>query len=152
MSKPDIAEEISRIVSFNNLMETAGKFETRLYEDLAEENRSFLKFLLDSTWSPSATRTESLLQRFNNTEISGSIIYHLRMISSSWVAANAKTYEALVPDCLSLDEYRKNRLEIPDGRLDELGIAVLVDWLLIPIGIELNIIKLESDGVITTMH
>jgi hypothetical protein len=85
------------------------------------------------------------------TKISNSIVLHLRLISSLWAATYAQTYTGLIPEGVSLDEYRKKTLEAHNGRLDVLGAAILVDWLLNPIGIKLNIVTFGGKGLFTTI-
>jgi hypothetical protein len=152
MSESQVAEEITRILSFNNLIRIFGKFEPWVFEDMAEETIHFLKYLLYSMSSSIGTRTEMLLHRFNNTETSNSIISHLRLVSSSWMAAHPTVYEPLLPEGVSIEEYRRHRLEAANGRLDKLGISILVDALLNPIGIELKVLSLGTYDRLTTIY
>ncbi len=152
MSRANVVEEIARIRSFGYLVETAGYVDTsRLYEKSAGETINFLKDLHNSVNCSPQSRAGLLMRRFNDTKISNSIIIHLRLISSLWAAAHTQTYKRLIPEGVSLDEYREKTLEAHNGQLDLLGAAILVDWLLNPIGIKLNIVTLGGKGLFATL-
>jgi ubiquitin thioesterase protein OTUB1 len=151
MNRSNVVEEIARIRSFGCLVEAAGNVESWLYEKTAGETINFLKDLHNSVNCTLQSRADLLMRRFNDTKISNAIIFHLRLISSLWAAEHAQTYEGLIPDGVSLDEYRKKTLEAHNGQLDILGAAILVDWLLNPMGIKLNIVTLGGKGLFTTL-
>jgi ubiquitin thioesterase protein OTUB1 len=87
---------------------------------------------------------EILMQRFNDRECSNAIIYHLRILASSWLKGNPASYEPFIPDeYLGIAGYCQGCLEPPDREIEHLGIVLLANVLLKPVNFVLEIAYLD---------
>ena len=146
--------EVARITSLNSLLTTAG-FEEWLFEDMAEETITLLKKLskIGESSQDLEHSKKLLLQHFNDFGISGSIIYHLRLLASAWLKTNSEMYKAFVPDGLSLESYCMDWIEPINLEIDHLGMTLLIDVLLKPIPFRVEIVYLDrSEGSHANTH
>lgn len=141
------------MMSLNNLLITAGEFDAWLFEDMVEETTTLLREMAD-LMDTSIQAAESLvLSKFNNPEISNTIVYHFRLLASSWLKANPQNYQDFIPDGGGVDQYRKDWLEPPNQEIDHLGMALLIDVLLKPTGFAVEIVYLDrSEGTQVNSH
>jgi ubiquitin thioesterase protein OTUB1 len=142
------------MTSLNNFLSTVGGFEAWLFEDMVEETTNLLKDLANLIQTSPQGATELLIQRFNNPEISNAIVYHFRLLASSWLKGSpADQYQGFIPDGLGVEGYRKNWLEPVDQEIDHLGMSLLIDVLLKPIGFAVEIVYLDrSEGSQVNSH
>ncbi|KAJ5040280.1 uncharacterized protein L3040_005938 [Drepanopeziza brunnea f. sp. 'multigermtubi'] len=146
-------EEIARMISLNNLLTTAGGFASWLFEDMVEQTTDLLRDMAELVESSPQDAGELLRQRFNDASISNSMIYHLRLLASSWFKANVSLYEGFIPDNHGVEGYPKNILEPVDTEIDHLGMTLLIDVLLKPIGVSVEIVYLDrSPGSQANTH
>ncbi|KAH8802911.1 peptidase C65 Otubain-domain-containing protein [Xylogone sp. PMI_703] len=144
--------EIARMTSLTNLLTSVGGFEKWLFEDMVDETISLLRLLRDSYDDPQMA-LDLLTQRFNNPEISNAIVYHFRLLASSWLKGSASSYEGFIPDGLGVDGYRKDWIEVPNQEIDHLGMTLLIDVLLKPVGFAVEIVYLDrSEGTQVNSH
>lgn len=144
-SQIEVDEEVARISSLNNLLKTAGQFEIALIQHMINETISLLKDLPKFKSRPPKIASDLLLRRFNNPQVSGSIICHFRLIASSWLVAKSTTYEAHIPEGLEINTYRNRWLNAPHQEIDGLGMRLLVDALLRPLHIGFEVISVGED-------
>jgi ubiquitin thioesterase protein OTUB1 len=116
-----LEEEMARMMSLNNYLTTVGGFEAWLFEDMVEQTTNLLRDLADIVQGPPQAAQELLRQRFNDGDISNSIVYHFRLLASSWLKGNPETYQGFIPDGLGVDGYRKNWIEPVNQEIDHLG-------------------------------
>jgi len=141
------------MTSLNNLLTTVGGFEEWLFEDMVAETTTLLKDLADVVQSSPQAAEELLRQRFNDPDSSNSIVYHLRLLASSWLKGNPTSYQGFIPDGLGVDGYRKNWIEPVNQEIDHLGMTLLIDILLKPIGFAVEIVYLDrSEGSQANSH
>jgi ubiquitin thioesterase protein OTUB1 len=140
-----LEEEIARLTSLNNLIITVGGVEEWLFEDMVAETISLLRDLATMPSSPSAAE-QLLLQRFNNPEVSNAIVYHLRMLASAWLKGNAAIYQDFIQGDLGVEGYCKEWLDAPNQEIDHLGIMLLIDVLLKPVGFAVEILYLDRSA------
>lgn len=142
------------MTSLNNFLSTVGGFEAWLFEDMVEETTNLLKDMANLIQTSPQGATDLLFQRFNNPEISNAIVYHFRLLASSWLKGSpADQYQGFIPDNLGVDGYRKNWLEPVDQEIDHLGMSLLIDVLLKPIGFAVEIVYLDrSEGSQVNSH
>jgi ubiquitin thioesterase protein OTUB1 len=94
-----------------------------------------------------------LLRRFNDAEISNAIVYHFRLLASSWLKASPTSYQDFIPDGIGVEGYCKDFLEPPNQEIDHLGMTLLIDVLLKPIGFAVEIVYLDrSEGTQVNSH
>jgi ubiquitin thioesterase protein OTUB1 len=141
-----LEEEIARLTSLNNLITTVGGVEEWLFEDMVAETLSLLRDVADTMQSSPEAAEQLLLQRFNDPEVSNAIVYHLRMLSSSWLKGNAAIYQDFIQGDLGVEGYCKEWLDAPNQEIDHLGIMLLIDVLLKPVGFAVEIIYLDRSA------
>ncbi|KAE8440836.1 hypothetical protein EG329_006398 [Mollisiaceae sp. DMI_Dod_QoI] len=152
-NKAQLEEEIARMTSLDNLLKTAGGFAEWVYEDMAEEVTSLLRELADLLPQSVPQAEATLRARFNDPNISNSIVYYFRLLASSWLKANAASYEGFIPDGLGVDGYTKNWIEPVNQEIDHLGMTLLIDALLKPVGFAVEIVYLDrSEGSQANSH
>jgi ubiquitin thioesterase protein OTUB1 len=141
-----LEEEIARLTSLNNLLTTVGGFQEWLFEDMVDETINLLRGLADALQGSPRDAENLLLQRFNNPEVSNAIVYHLRLLASSWLKGSPAIYQDFIQGDLGVDGYCKEWLEAPNQEIDHLGIMLLIDVLLKPVGFAVEIIYLDRSA------
>lgn len=152
-SKAQLEEELARIVSLNNFLIQVGKFEEWLFEDMVTETTDLLRDLVDLVETSPQEAEELLRARFNNSDVSNQIIYHLRLLASSQLKSNPNLYAGFIPDGLSVTAYSQAWIEPVNQEIDHLGMTLLIDVLLKPIGFAVEIVYLDrSQGSQANSH
>lgn len=147
-----LEEEIARIISLNNLLTTAGGYDTWLFEDMVEQTTDLLRDLAEVVETSPDVATILLLARFNEQD-SLNIIYHMRLLASASLASNSDSYQGFIPDGLTVDEYRKTYLETVNTEIEHMGLSLLINVLLRPLGIAVEIVYLDrSEGSQANTH
>jgi ubiquitin thioesterase protein OTUB1 len=145
--------EIARMTSLNNLLATSGGFDAWIFEDMVEETTNLLRDLASLVQTSPQAASDLLQERFNTPEISNTIVYHLRLLASSWLAGHQAAYQDYIVDLGGVEGYRKNVLEPVDNEIDHIGMVLLVDVLLKPIGFAVEIVYLDrSEGTSVNTH
>ncbi|TVY34045.1 Ubiquitin thioesterase otubain-like [Lachnellula subtilissima] len=112
---------------------TVGGFEAWLFEDMVEETTNLLKDM--------ANLIQTTPQGAATCCFDGSTIPKYQMLL------------CFIPDNLGVDGYRKNWLEPVDQEIDHLGMSLLIDVLLKPIGFAVEIVYLDrSEGSQVNSH
>lgn len=142
-SKARLEEEMARISSLNNLLITSGGFKEWLFEDMVAETLGLLRDLAELVQVNLQEAECVLMERFNNAITSNSIVYHLRLLASSWLKANPEMYEGFILDGSGVDAYSQNYIEPVNVEIEHLIMCVLIDVLLKPIGIAVEIVYLD---------
>lgn len=151
-SKSQLEGEIARIESLNNLATTVGGFDTWLIEDMIEETTILLKDLAASIHDPPLAE-QVLISRWNDSSASNGMVYHLRVLASSWLAGRPDDYINFITDPEGILGYRKGTLEPVNQEIDHVGMTLLIDVLLKPIGFAVEISYLDrSEGSQVTSH
>lgn len=79
------------------------------------------------------------------------ILYHLRLLAGSWLKGHRDQYEAWCE--IGIDGYCASMIEPPEREIEELGIVLLVEILLKPVGFTLEIAYLDrSAGTEVNTH
>ncbi|KAH8686088.1 peptidase C65 Otubain-domain-containing protein [Tricladium varicosporioides] len=152
-NRGQIEEELARMTSLDNFLTTVGGFEAWVFEDMAEETTNLLRDLAELVEPSPRDATALLQQRFNDPQVSNAIVYHLRLLASSWLQGSPEVYQGFIPDDLGVVGYRKNILEPVDQEIDHLGMTLLIDVLLKPIGFAVEIVYLDrSEGTQANSH
>ena len=141
------------MMSLNNLLSTAGGYESWFVEDMTDQTTDLLRELAEVVETSPEMASSTLLERFNDPSTSSRIIYHLRLLASACLAGNPTPYQGFIPDGLGIDGYRKTTLEPVDTEIEHLGLSLLIDVLLRPIGIPVEIVYLDrSEGSQANSH
>lgn len=152
-NKAQLEEEIARIKSLNNLLKTAGGFAEWVFEDMAEEVTNLLRDLANLIPQSIPRAEAALRERFNDKAVSDSIVYYLRLLASSWLKANPASYEGFIPNGAGVEKYSQEWIEPPNMEIDHLGMTLLIDALLKPMGWAVEIVYLDrSEGSQANCH
>lgn len=120
---------------------------------MVEETTTLLRDMADLMDTSIQAAESLLLDRFNNPETSNAIVYHFRLLASSWLKANPQNYQDFIPDGGGVDEYRKNWLEPPNQEIEHIGMTLLIDILLKPAGFAVEVVYLDrSEGTHVNSH
>jgi len=91
-----------------------------------------------------------LLEKFNS-DISPSIIYHLRLLAASTLKGRPDIYQGFIPDG-SLEDCCRDLMAV-NAEIDHLGMTLLIDALVKPVGIAVEIVYLDrSEGTEVNTH
>ncbi|KAL8794738.1 MAG: hypothetical protein Q9195_002692 [Heterodermia aff. obscurata] len=134
-----IQSEMIRLKSLNNLLNTMGHDPT-IYEDFVDETFTLLE--RTRTEVPSLDGGAMLLSSFNDPNIAAPIITHFRLITSSWMRRNAQHYQNFLLDS-TVDQYCRSRIDPHLVEIENIGIQALVDAVIKPAGITLEVTYLD---------
>lgn len=115
-----------------------------LFEDMVDETIALLRDLAQSISNPHMAM-QILVARFNDVDASNAIIYHLRLLASSWLKGNADVYEPFISGETGLAGYAAE-IERPNREIEHLGIMLLVEVLLKPVNFVLEIAYLDRSA------
>ncbi|WYZ39629.1 hypothetical protein EsH8_III_001543 [Colletotrichum jinshuiense] len=139
-----ILGEVARITSLNQYLLSVGGYDRMLFEDMVDETIGLLRDLAQNI-ANSQLAMHILVQRFNDQDSSNAIIYHLRLLASSWLKGNADVYEPFIPGETGIAGYC-GEIERPNREIEHLGIILLVQVLLKPINFVLEIAYLDRSA------
>ncbi|KAF4814307.1 Ubiquitin thioesterase OTUB1 [Colletotrichum tropicale] len=139
-----ILGEIARITSLNQYLLNIGGYDRMLFEDMVDETIALLRDLANSTTNPQLAQ-QIVLQRFNDQDASNAIIYHLRLLASSWLKGNPDDYAPFIPGETGIAGYCAE-LERPNREIEHLGLQLLVQVLLKPVNMVLEIAYLDRSA------
>ncbi|CAK7228270.1 hypothetical protein SBRCBS47491_006850 [Sporothrix bragantina] len=147
-----IAEEKQRLLGLNDYIREVGGYDPYVYEDMVEETdilfEAILKALPDTE---QAIRT--LTDSFNDEGAGNAIIYHLRLLTASYLKGNVETYEGFIAHDGGVIGYCQEWIERPNCEIDHLRVEVLASILLKPSDIVLEIAYLDrSHGSNVTVY
>jgi ubiquitin thioesterase protein OTUB1 len=128
-SQARIESERQRLESLNDFIENMGGFSPYVFQDFADETFALLQKMVGLVDRPEQAMTE-LLDVFNTPDISNSIMYHFRLLASSYLKANRDTYGAFVTTDSGVEGYCQEVLERHNIEIDHLGLTLLVNVLL----------------------
>ncbi|XDG07523.1 hypothetical protein ABKA04_007138 [Annulohypoxylon sp. FPYF3050] len=142
--------ELARLTSFNHYIEHVGGHSPWLFEDMVAETWALLHAVA-TAMAAGQDPMPLVLEKFNNPESSQSIVYHMRLIASSWLKGNPANYEPWISG--TIENYNQDTIMPIDREIDHIGVVLLHDFLLKPANIILEIAYLDrSEGVEVNVH
>ncbi|KAK6952476.1 hypothetical protein Daesc_007014 [Daldinia eschscholtzii] len=142
--------ELARLTSLNKFIETVGGHSIWLFEDMVSATFELLNDIIGAM-SNGQDGMLVVMDRFNNPETSQSIVYHQRLLASSWLKGRFAQYEPWITG--GAESYVQDTLLPIDREIDHVGVVLLHDVLLKPANIVLEIAYLDrSDGVEVNIH
>jgi ubiquitin thioesterase protein OTUB1 len=142
--------ELARLTNLNEFIEKVGGHETWLFEDMVSETFELFQGIL-SAMSGGQDPMVLLMEKFNDPEPSRSIVYHLRLLASSWLKGNPNDFEPYIPG--SISNYIDGTVMPVDQEIDAICVSLLVELLLKPANMVLDIAYLDrSEGAEVTNH
>lgn len=113
-----------------------------IYEDMQQAVLDLLQELVDKAQTNQGQTDTLILDNLNNPEISNSIVYYMRLLTSSWMETHPQDYAPFI-EVMSVENYRKNVIEPVNCEIEHVGMKALVDVLLKPIGISVEVVYLD---------
>ena len=148
-SREFVDGELLRLTQLNDFLVNEGGHDPVLFEDFLDETFELLKGISASMHDPD-TALAILSTKFNDDASMG-ILYHLRLLASAWLKGHSDQYGAWCGN--DTEQYCQTVIEPPEHEIDELGISLLVEVLLKPIGFVLEIAYLDrSAGTKANVH
>jgi ubiquitin thioesterase protein OTUB1 len=141
-SQARVNSEIQRLTRLGDYIRNVGGYEPYLYEDFVEETFILLREI-SATMTEPRQALDILMEKFNDADASNGIIYHLRLLASSWLKGNADAYAPFISGGMSVRDYCENWIDRPGREIEEMGIILLVNVLLKPVGMVLEIAYLD---------
>ncbi|KAK3298637.1 peptidase C65 Otubain-domain-containing protein [Chaetomium fimeti] len=141
-SKARIQAEEQRLQELNGLLESVGGFSPYVFEDFVDETIVLLRKMADLAGHQEQAMTE-LREAFNTPSSSDSIMYHFRMLASSYLKGHRETYSAFVTSGTGVDGYCQEVLERHNIEIDHLGLILLANVLLKDAGFVLEVAYLD---------
>lgn len=152
--KEQVDIEYARMMSLTSFVVQMCKHEEWTFEDMRDECLMLLKDIGDVMHLGTQPDSSSLiLERFNDAERSNNIVYWFRLLASAWLRANPATYQDFIPDMVGVENYSKDVLEPPNNEIEHLGMTLLIEALLKPINVSVEIVYLDrSEGTKVNSH
>ncbi|KAK3336101.1 peptidase C65 Otubain-domain-containing protein [Cercophora scortea] len=141
-SKAQVEGERQRLESLNGYIENVGGFSPFIFQDMAEETTALLDRISLVIDDPERAMAE-LTEAFNTPDISNSIIYHLRLLASSWLKGHRESYAAFITSDVGIDGFCRAYIELPNVEIEHVGLNSLVSVLLKPAGFVVEVAYLD---------
>lgn len=146
-NKALVDSERRRFVLLNDYIERIGGMPSMVLQDFVDETLALLDKLARLIDNQEQAAAE-LFEAFNTQDISNSILYHFRLLASSFLKGNLEMYGAFVTGDMGIEGYCQSVLERHSVEIDHLGLTLLVNILLKPAGFVLEVAYLDrSPGV-----
>ncbi|CAN8100177.1 unnamed protein product [Discula destructiva] len=138
-----------RIRELNNYLVNSGGYDPEMFMDFTDETFELFKHIEDNIESPEVAH--AILETKFNDDSSMGLLYHFRILAASWLKGNRDQYEAWCE--LGVDQYVQSVIDPIDREIEELGVVLLVEVLLKPVGFTLEIAYLDrSAGTEVNTH
>lgn len=149
--RDQVQNELNRMKGLNDYIEKTGEHAKWIFEDMVGESFEVLEEILASITHGHAAMTQ-LAAKFNDPGVSAAIVYHLRLLASSWLRENADEIQPFLGGT-TITSYIQNTVLPVDIEIDHMGIKALVDVLLRPANMVLEIAYLDrSPGDKVNVH
>ncbi|KAF4979347.1 hypothetical protein FDECE_18075, partial [Fusarium decemcellulare] len=132
--------EVARLLSMSQMIADVGGYS--YFEDFLDEMIGLLRDVAQNMNNPQLAQI-LVLERWNDPNSAGGLIYYLRLLAATYLKANANTYTGFLTNSPSIEEYCRTNVELPDREIEHLGIIALVHTLLKPVNFVLEIAYLD---------
>ncbi|KAI5806904.1 peptidase C65 Otubain-domain-containing protein [Geopyxis carbonaria] len=136
----NIGMQHARIKSLNGLMNAFG-IQPYIYEDFADTTFDIFIALCGSA----PYNHDDLLKSFNDPGISDSIITHMKLLTSAWMKSSPESYMPFL-EMKTVQEYCSTHIEPYSVEIDHVGLMALIDCLILPAGIAVEIYYLDRSA------
>jgi ubiquitin thioesterase protein OTUB1 len=148
-SKEFVDGERLRLSQLNSYLVDTGRYGPEVLGDMVDDTFELLEQISDNIHDTD-TAMAVLTTKFHHNS-SMNILYHLRMLAGAWLSRNRDQYAAWCET--DPDTYLQTVIEPPQREIEELGIVLLVEVLLKPVGFTLEIAYLDrSQGTQVNTH
>lgn len=129
-----------RLMSVNSMIERIGGYD--YWEDFAQEMLDLLRLIAGHMNNPAMAHAV-LLEQWNDSDVTNSIIYYLRLLAATYLKNNGGTYDAFVESAGGIQAYCSTAIEPVNKEIEHLGIVALFNILLQPPGMVLEVAYLD---------
>ncbi|KAK3944035.1 ubiquitin thioesterase OTUB1 [Diplogelasinospora grovesii] len=140
--KARIEKERTRISSLGDYIDQVGGVTSMVYQDMADATDELFERILETIGDQKLAMVE-LMRAFNDSSISNSVMYHFRLLASSWLKENEASYSAFVASGEGIAGHCQAVLERHGVEIEHLGIMSVANILLKPAGFVLEIAYLD---------
>ena len=146
-----IQSEIERLTHFNTTCIAADQ-NYSYWEDFADAFLSLMTDVAKSIDNPSAAMY-LVQQHWNDAETSNYLLFYLRLLTGVHLRLNASDYDAFVADSGGIIGYTASNVDMPSKEIEHIGINALVNVLLKPVNLSVEIAYLDlSPGSATNIY
>ena len=143
--KNQVDAEKQRLVSLNSWIENVGGISPYVFMDMADETFDLFDKISQAIGDRDRAMSQ-LLATFNNRETSNCILYHFRLLASTWLKANPDDFVDFVHAEGGIDSYCENTLQRHGQEIEHLGLTLLYNALLKPAGFVLEVAVLDRSA------
>lgn len=145
-----VQTELARLRGLNDFIENVGGIDSWMLEDMVAETFELLQEIAVAM-SSGQDCIALLMVKFNDLTTSQYIIYHLRCLATAWLRGNSAEFEPYLP--ADIDSYVQGTVMPVDQEIDAICVKLLVDVLLKPVNMVLEIAYLDrSEGSEVNVH
>ncbi|EXJ58973.1 hypothetical protein A1O7_06404 [Cladophialophora yegresii CBS 114405] len=134
-----VAQEEVRLRSHEQTMRAAG-IDYDIITDMFDYTWELFEGIKSAT-DRGDTNEAVLLQSLNDENISNSIVYHFKMMTSAFMELNPDRYEAFLE--MSVQQYRLTRIDPSNQEIDHVGLQALTDAVIAPAYIAVEVSYLD---------
>jgi ubiquitin thioesterase protein OTUB1 len=148
-----VEAECARMLSLSDFITAMTDYETWIFEDMRDEWMKILQEIANRTHlAPSVD--DILLPPFNDQSTSDGLVYWCRLLASAYLKSRAAEFQDFIPvEIGSVENYCKNVLEPSNNEIEHVGMTLLVEILLKPIDVAVEIVYLDrSEGAQVNTH
>ncbi|OCT52005.1 ubiquitin thioesterase OTUB1, variant 1 [Cladophialophora carrionii] len=134
-----VAQEEVRLRSHEQTMRAAG-IDYDIITDMFDYTWELFGAIKSATERGDVNETV-LLQSLNDENISNSIVYHFKMMTSAFMELNPDRYKAFLE--MSVQQYRLTRIDPSNQEIDHVGLQALTDAVIAPAYIAVEVSYLD---------
>ncbi|KFY83190.1 hypothetical protein V500_10138, partial [Pseudogymnoascus sp. VKM F-4518 (FW-2643)] len=101
---------------------------------------------------PQSDANSRTLLRFHDEEVFSAIIYYFRLLASTFLKADCVTEQVFIPDRLGVGSFCKDMLQPLNTEIENPGVTILIDVLINPMSIAVEIVYLDRSGTHVNSH
>jgi ubiquitin thioesterase protein OTUB1 len=146
--------ECDRMLGLTDWVESMTGHEAWIFDDMRDGVINLLREVINQLHHGPITEEKSvLLASFNDPGESDGMVYWCRLLASAYLKANPGAFQDFIPDLIGVDNYCKDVLEPSNNEIEHLGMTLLFEVLLKPIGVAVEIVYLDrSVGTEANVH
>lgn len=136
--------ENDRIRQLNNYITQVGGYDIAIWEDMADETFETFNALSQTMGTNPDLALSILSERFSSEDSANAMLYHLRLMTASWMKGHPDDFAGFIEDGSGVDSYCRTKIEIVGEQIEHLSITALFKVLLQPAGIPMHIAYLDT--------
>lgn len=146
--------ECDRMIGLTDWVASMTNHESWIFEDMRDCVVNLLREVINHIHlGPIPEEKSLLLPPFNDPGESDGIVYWCRLLASAYLKANPGAFQDFIPDLIGVENYCKEVLEPSSNEIEHLGMTLLFEILLKPIGVAVEIVYLDrSVGTEANVH